>query len=446
MELTAFIVMYRYRDTVKKGRRYRWMMLLPLMLCLLQLGDLCINGAVIYRYSTCQMETASDYRRKSLETGEAAQKIRSFADADMYRSESLSPRSENDSFRCGYHGITDYNSVTPVATREYLTALGYPDNGMFTRYDQENTETADAVLGIKYLIDGSRVHVSSYALPIAMGTVNDPWTMWRVSDMWEQIFASDNLPDDVRVNPYEMTRRRLRTMIDKSYSDDLFTRVEILNQNYNDGFRKRCRFKVEQSGNLYFWLDELSAKEEQDLSLYLNGKLVGTYGNESNTRLMNLGKYQKGDILSLKLISNEHKNIKGIIDLRSESTEELQKMHDMITPFFCSNVIMKGDRLSFDLCHESRAMVTSVPYDPAWKICVNGIPEIPQKLPHGMIGINVGNSEPGPLHVEMQYQPAGLFAGIIVSVLTGCMVVILGLLQGWKKAMRSETSGSGKLV
>ena len=212
------------------------------------------------------------------------------------------------------------------------------------------------------------------------------------------------------------------------YDDHLLVTPDSLKYSY-EGKTVHWKCRIRQSGNLYFWMGNCRYGDWQDLSLYLNGKMIGTYGNESNTRVMNLGYYQKGDILNAEVRSNTDDEVEGSIDLKSENTEFLKQIHNQLLPSFCSNVRIKGTHLSFRMDNKCKAIATSIPYDPQWKIRVNGEERKTGVMPYGMIEIGIYKTDLYPLQVEMDYQPAGLIQGIAVSLMAGC-VFLLTVLWG----------------
>ncbi len=132
-----------------------------LMLIAVNMADLSANAAYTYHWQSMKCENAAEYKAIISKTQEAVKSVKSSEDNTvLYRMENLNPRQQNDAFQYDYNGITQYSSAGLVYVRYFLQRLGLNDDGLYTHYGHDNTETLDSLLGIKYIMtDGTyQVH------------------------------------------------------------------------------------------------------------------------------------------------------------------------------------------------------------------------------------------------------------------------------------------------
>ena len=99
--------------------------------------------------------TASAFRAKTAHDAPLLRGIMN-TNSGFYRIENTAPRTENDAMMYGYNGVSVYSSDTLYTYRSFLTRLGYNDNMNFASYTTGNTEEANRIFGIRYILDGDK--------------------------------------------------------------------------------------------------------------------------------------------------------------------------------------------------------------------------------------------------------------------------------------------------
>lgn len=138
-------------SAVKKLPAQRLCAILLLGLMFLQAADLEMNAVYIYQTNAQQMTPVSSFVQDAHLTGQEVQSVKE-KDNGFYRMEHENERTENESMAFGYNGLTHYDSSSSASVRNFLSALGYQYNGLFVEHGNDNTTSADALLGIRYTI------------------------------------------------------------------------------------------------------------------------------------------------------------------------------------------------------------------------------------------------------------------------------------------------------
>ena len=96
------------------------------------------------------------YRSKVIEKRDQIHTLLS-EDPSLYRIEDLSPRSDNDAMHFAVPGITSFESLTNASSFRFLEWMGFPADRYTVSYGHGNTDFANALLGVRYNLNGSEI-------------------------------------------------------------------------------------------------------------------------------------------------------------------------------------------------------------------------------------------------------------------------------------------------
>lgn len=278
--------------------------------------DISLNFICIYRNSSMNAETASGYLEKYEKTKEVLERI---ADSDgIYRIESVSNRTPNDSLYYGYRGTTTYNSLLKVENRLFMYKLGFNDNGLYTTYDVDNTKCADAVLGIRYIVgdDGQSITRNDTALPAEL-TASD-----KIPELLKLVKNADNPFDAQQILWNEFTGSR-EAVFEEAECEEFFADNvnsesdedhegisenaeggkgdnQSLSENADKGIVARYIIRPVRDGELYFYMNK-DKNKERSLAVFVNDVLISNYGNASCQKVLDLGNYKAGERVELAI-------------------------------------------------------------------------------------------------------------------------------------------------
>ena len=281
------------------------------------LTELSLNFIVTYNTSSLLARGEREYQEKSSAIEQKVAAIKK-ADEGKYRIESLSPMTPNDGLHFGYDGVTSYNSLIQVEDRLLLFRLGFNDNGLYTPYEAGNTRTADALLGIKYLLcddvvahDGQEV----FAEGTIMNTNVLPTTVINGENVLETLtFLEDS------DNPFQVQQRLLSRYCGKG--EPVFRENSAKKVTETDE-RVTYHVTAQSDGEMYFYMNRVNM-EERALAVFVDEKFLSGYGNASAQKVLDLGHYSAGDEFDL-VIATDGKPLPAEPTVVTENVEALAK-------------------------------------------------------------------------------------------------------------------------
>ena len=265
--------------------------------------ELSMNFIRIYDCSSYNAETVSGYLGKIAEIESGLQQVQELEDiqqeeAGDYRIESLMERSPNDSLHFGYRSTTAYNSLLKVEERILMYRLGFNDNGLYTLYDSGNTRTADAILGVKYLLveddykeEEGQVRASENVVENEYVVPADEITGENARDIISGLMEKEN--------PFEAQTYIIERITGKC--GEIFSRALVADdgRKTDDGTRI-FEITAGSDGEMYFYMDR-DKLEERSFEIFVDDNFVSYYGNASCQKVIDLGPHLRGDKVLLQI-------------------------------------------------------------------------------------------------------------------------------------------------
>lgn len=410
-----------------------------LMIMVLHMAELGVNSVYIYNMESMMSETAGGFAHKVDNTHSAVGKIKDI-DRTVYRMEDLSPRQQNDPMMHDYKGVTHYSSAGLTYVRYFLQKLGYNDDSLYTDYGHDNTETADSILGVKYLMsDGSlnseihpnyekiadgdvSIYRNPYALPLAVGVYREM--------------------SGEAIDPFAMQEEIYGRLAGEPV--ELFVPADVqYTESDNSNPVREYRIITKQDGELYFYMAGLVGMFS-NLEVYVNDEFLTYYGNDACLKVLNLGYHDKGDSLMVHIIAEDAGEFGSALFV-TEDTDALKEAYEktilrqaVITQSSASRLAMTVDSaytVGDDISGEV-GVFTTIPYQKGWKVKVCGVRVEPVEVYDALMYIPVTEAvqqaEPGPgedLRVELEFIPEGFVIGVIVSILTLAVIILMASIR-----------------
>ena len=472
------------------GRSRRIRKTALIMLAVLQAGDIMLNAYLIWSAESEQQMSVSEFRMFCADTEAALQAIPDTGD-DMYRLENCTPRSENDSMQFGYSGITHYDSMNNAATLALLHSLGYEANTIFCNYDAGNTRLADGLLGIRYVLSNEgqgapgvrfepddiggepthsvHVYTENDALPMAVvfgadmssaatgktgansaatgktGAVTDistadPFTM-------QSAFANELCGYDTGILRQAGVSVTVDSRIHVGRDGDAKMLVlpagadAVKNGAGPDGTKNpdssnagnMVHYSVTPaiSGRVYFYMT-VPGNYMQNIELVYGGRSLGSYANDSDWAVVDLGAHEAGRTFGFDMILHDSETRIGRVMFVTEDTAALDKAYDSLKPGFAAVHKISSSHLRIEAPDAGSRLYLSLPYDHAWHASA-GDRSLEIRNFGGLMYVSldgVRNGQAGGVHViDMRYIPEGLPAGMIISVVTAGIMLMAWLLH-----------------
>ncbi len=224
---------------------------------------------------------------------EAIDDVKALGDTDIFRTEKMFRRTNNDAMMLDYAGLTHFSSSEKKETIKFMGKLGFRDNGNWAMYTGINTALADSILGVRYLLsqfdttgkpydqilseDGYHIYKNTHAIPIMSAVSNDVYN----------VILTDNPFENQNMIADAMTGTR---------NEILYMQNAELNHNPDGSISYDV--KIKNDGTLYCFI---SAPFLQNAKLYLDGDEWTDYFTTYNWATVDLQERKKGDIVHVDI-------------------------------------------------------------------------------------------------------------------------------------------------
>lgn len=259
--------------------------------------ELSLNFMTIYTQSSFQARGKTDYQEKSSIALEKLGRVKGKVE-NKYRIEAYSPMTPNSSLHFGYSGVTSYNSLLDVKDRLLLFRLGFNDNGLYAPYEKGNTRTADALLGVRYVLSNDNICKEGQSL-YSEGIIENRFVLPK------KVISEKNVENilgmlDERDNPFVVQQKLLAKFCNSSVRvfDGAF--LKTLENSHDSAV---YTVTADADGEMYFYMDRVNM-QERALAVFVNGKFLTGYGNASCQKVLDLGCYSKGEKIELKITTD----------------------------------------------------------------------------------------------------------------------------------------------
>jgi uncharacterized membrane protein YfhO len=292
-------------------------------------ADLMLNQMKIVKASYIPCESITEYQTrydsKSAEVSAIMEQ-----DHDFYRIEDIASYSYddiNDSLVYGYRSVSHYSTGDHKSVRMFMKAIGFNYNGLYDEYTADNTDTADALLNIRYLLTEDGLEKKDVIFPAAVvldKVVAVPADKEDKDSSHKSGFAanaaitdnsSDGLSEEMSagvVVPADMTEDDpflfQMQMADAfggyeagALDEDsrLFVPVSVISRDIEQSKEDQSSVMTivlspSCDGELYFYIRGLK-NTAQDMSVAVNGHVVSGYANASAIKVLDLGHFDKGE-------------------------------------------------------------------------------------------------------------------------------------------------------
>ncbi len=359
----------------------------------------------------------------------AAERI-SVSDSDIFRTGMLNEISYNNNAFSGLGGLSCFSSTNNGGLMKMLNASGYDADGRVLYYYKSFSPLMDSVLNMKYIVynhdvgeppylkrlpedGGCFIYRNELALPRAFA-VSDSLRGWNVS--FENPFDVQNNFLQMAVSDSDLTvYEKIPLVPDETYSSGVKYSDGIIT--FSPAGGQLALNAVSRSRkHLYAYID-LSGASSIQIAV---GERLYTISDKDNY-VTDLGWWEKGERFTVA--ATAEKTVRGRVyaALLDESALEngisrLSRSPAVFTEYTETSVSCRIDAESGEM------LFTSIPYEKGWRVTVNGRPVKPCAIGGGLIGVPLGK---GKNTVELQFTVRGRTAGVIISIVSTALAVML---------------------
>lgn len=313
-------------------------------------------------------------------------KILNEEDASVYRIENRNRVSANDGLSFGYNGINHSSSTYSKELYNFLRNIGYSQHHVISISDSGNTRAVDMIFGIKYITsirknfedkgylrqdfrNNMLIYKNPYALSlgysVSKGVLDNSFESNGNAFEYQNhiLYSMSNINENVFDNHKGNVKKSL---INLKQNEN-----EYIKENQNEKASILYELNIEKNDYLYLYLlgdymEEMTIfVNEKDLEL----KLLG-----NKNKMLNLGRYEIGDNLKIKIeLKKEKINIEKEF-LYYESEDALKKCYDILKKENVSLNKVTNNRYegTVNIQSENEYILFTIPYDEGLRIKVNG--------------------------------------------------------------------------
>ncbi len=383
-------------------------------------------------YAQHSEELSSTLQQATQEMGD------SFSDTNFYRVGNINERDPNEGSAVGYPAVSHYSSVSNRFTFRFLKYCGLvcTANNKILRFTG-STYALDSLLGVRYVFsaDGdragymdtgyaageSKLYYNNTALPLA--------------------YFADAAALEVPISnssPFELTNTLIRSLAgqtDKSYYNLLTVTPSCSGGTlYDNG--KRIYIETDEGAEVRFTIQNpyyqhvmlYSNNNFSELTrVYLNGEMLNPKGNRLVRGVIDLGWQGPGN-LTVSLYVGDSKRYFTSLQAVSFNTWSFNSTIDALRQHAAQDLTVKqttnGGQLVSGWVDAPRdgVLFTSIPYDEGWSATIDGMAVDIDLVADAFIALPLTE---GQHTFELTFYPQGLSAGIVVSLCTAVVCVVL---------------------
>lgn len=451
------IVLYVVVLTVFKDKKYQAASVAALLVvCVCSEAVMCDTTAM--SISVTKTPYVSDYDdftqvKESLDTIE---------NGDFYRMELTDLRTRMDPSWYYYNGVSVFSSMASEIVSNLQDDLGMMSNRINSYTYNPQTPVYNMMFALKYIVNNETPDVLSepyytmvtgndkftayrneYYLPIAYCVDKDvaSWATEEYLEDWKFETSGDpfqlqgeffNLATGLG-NPFERINVSYVTYSNiKPFTEDIeSTSFYYQKDNENADASTTFYITTEKAGNIYIDFD-VSGGNSKDVTINSSAGVINH--NADQECLLDLGRYDENETISVTV---PYDNASGTVKLFVYTLNDkvfkkgYNKLSDgqLITEVFEDNYI-KGTVVTA----EDSILYTSIPYDKGWSVYVDGEKVDDDDvlvIGQAMLGINL---ERGAHEIEFKFQVRWLKVGMFISLTTLAIIVIILLINKYKKS------------
>ncbi len=418
-------------------------------LFMLQIADCYYNGSVSldsYFYDKYSEEDSLDAFKEYIDETQSLVSYVNENDSSFFRMDKLYRRSHNDPMMFAYNGLSHFSSCETDQAKTFMGRMGFRDNKNWAFYGDASTAFADCFMGVKYLLsqhdetskpykwfyseNGKSIYENPYALSLGFGMdeavkyVNmnekDPFLFQnnvagRFTNTKYQIYRPVTIKD-VRLTNVEEDDH-IYTKIDPDKEASIEYVLSITSDNF-----------------IYMYLD---SPEVDDATLYVNGDEKGNYFSEYDFSVREVGYYEPGEEIIMKLVLNDDSLEIDNYYFYYESWQVLNAWYKDAVSTTCNVEKITSSHLKAhtNVSDVAEYIVFTIPYEDNWKIKLDGKRVKPVKIMDALLAVKVPEGEH---EIDLRYVPKGLVLGIPVSIVSLITTFCILFLRFKKKTQEEK--------
>ncbi len=401
-----FVLLYYYflyTERTRTKRAHHWTVLAMLVIVSV---EATLNMAVTSVTTTSRTAYVSD--NKDVE--KLVQAVRA-EDDSFYRFEKITRKTKDDGAWMNFPSVSLFSSTAYAHCSDFFKRMGmesstnaYSITGstplmnmlMSVKYGIYSEEPqAPGERGLSYIASSgvTSIYQTEFALPLGYMLSDSALEAW-----------------DTHAGTPALAQNSLCEALDCAPVMD-----SVLGEFYDSDYS----FTADQAGEYYAYVNNAAVKQ-----VTANfGYTEKSFNNVDRGFLLELGYLEAGDTVTLHS-KTEGQSVSA--DVYRFDYNALRELQDVLQDESLELTSWKDTKLSGTITTEKGGvMMTSIPYDPGWKVFVDGVETDITEVKDTFLGVEL---TPGTHTIELRFMPQGLVLGGLITALSLAMLLAIWLL------------------
>ena len=401
-----FVLLYYYflyTERTRTKRAHHWTVLAMLVIVSV---EATLNMAVTSVTTTSRTAYVSD--NKDVE--KLVQAVRA-EDDSFYRFEKVTRKTKDDGAWMNFPSVSLFSSTAYAHCSDFFKRMGmesstnaYSITGstplmnmlMSVKYGIYSEEPqAPGEMGLGYIASSgvTSIYQTEFALPLGYMLSEAELEAW-----------------DTHAGTPALAQNSLCEALDCAPVMD-----SVLGEFYDSDYS----FTADQAGEYYAYVNNAAVKQ-----VTANfGYTEKSFNNVDRGFLLELGYLEAGDTVTLHS-KTEGQSVSA--DVYRFDYNALRELQDVLQDESLELTSWKDTKLSGTITtEEGGVMMTSIPYDPGWKVFVDGVETDITEVKDTFLGVEL---TPGTHTIELRFMPQGLVLGGLITALSLVMLLVIWLL------------------
>ena len=352
------------------------------------------------------------------------------ASEKFYRVEKVNRTTKNDGAWLDYQSASTFSSMSYAAMTSIYKALGM--EGSTNSYCMNGaTPFTESLMSVRYLLSttqltDSDLYSQKAALPYAVDNALDNEKMLYLYENEYTLPLGFVVPSSAadytfgdKSSPFDEQNALVAATTSVT---SLFTMQSA------DASGTQLSFTVSKSGQCYIYVTKHTIKKVS----VSHGNFSQTFENVNRGYLLDVGYCEAGDIV---FVSNPDSDESISIMAGIFNEEAFKQAYQELSqePMTVENY--SSGHVTASVTTNGGLLVTSIPYDPGWKLKVDGVAVTPSSFGDALLAFDLGA---GTHTLEFNYTPQGLRLGFLISAIS--LLLLIGIVLGQYFYRKSVTA------
>ena len=329
-----------------------------------------------------------------------------------------------------YDGLSHYGSTVPVKNLDFFRRVGIPCyRALFGLYGQDVTAGTDSFLGVKYLV------ASGLNKPYDAVSVSGEYTLYENPYALDVGWTADGAFE--RPVPAEDVFSYLQGLYDAAAPEAAApiyapAAASLALEGMTSAGNGLYTLDGGRSGSLVYTVTPaadgplygaVDIADYPGVMVFVNGQYRTYYATGQANGTMYLGSFSAGDTVTVQLQAATDLTVAGAA-FATEDASALAGYRDALAEGGCRlyKISPRHFTGSFTTGEGDSLLVLTLPYDPGWRITLDGETVRARQVQDCLTAIPVTG---GPHALDMRYTPPGLIPGAAISgaALAACLIL-----------------------